>query len=76
MPLAAELPGALAVTAALRERGIVVSAGHSLASFDEAQAGFQAGVNMGTHLFNAMPTLQSRAPARRTEDGAPGGAGE
>ncbi|MBK7203767.1 N-acetylglucosamine-6-phosphate deacetylase [Candidatus Amarolinea dominans] len=60
--LAPELPGALAVTAALRDRGIVVSAGHSLASFDEAQAGFQAGVNMGTHLFNAMPTLQSRAP--------------
>lgn len=60
--LAPELPGALPVITALAERGIVVSAGHSLASFAEAQAGFAAGVRYGTHLFNAMPTLHHREP--------------
>lgn len=57
--LAPELPGAAAVIAELIQRGIVVSAGHSLASFDQARAGFRAGVGYATHLFNAMsPLLQ------------------
>ena len=60
--LAPELPGALDVVRALRERSVVVSAGHSLATYDEAQAGFNAGLTYGTHLFNAMPPLEHRAP--------------
>jgi N-acetylglucosamine-6-phosphate deacetylase len=57
--LAPELPGAAAVIAELIQRGIVVSAGHSLATFDQARAGFRAGVGYATHLFNAMsPLLQ------------------
>jgi N-acetylglucosamine-6-phosphate deacetylase len=60
--LAPELPGALPVISALAERGVVVSAGHSLASFAEAMAGFAAGVRYGTHLFNAMPALHHRDP--------------
>jgi N-acetylglucosamine-6-phosphate deacetylase len=60
--LAPELPGALPVITALAERGIIVSAGHSMASFAEAKAGFAAGVRYGTHLFNAMPGLHHREP--------------
>lgn len=60
--LAPELPGALDVICALRERGVVVSAGHSLATYEEAEKGFAAGIAYGTHLFNAMPPPENRAP--------------
>ncbi|MEO8287877.1 MAG: N-acetylglucosamine-6-phosphate deacetylase [Chloroflexota bacterium] len=60
--LAPELPGALATIGALVERGVVVSAGHSMATADEAEAGFAGGISYGTHLFNAMPPLDHRAP--------------
>jgi N-acetylglucosamine-6-phosphate deacetylase len=60
--LAPELPGALALVHALTERGIVVSAGHSMATFREAKASFAAGIRYGTHLFNAMPPLEHREP--------------
>ena len=60
--LAPELPGALEVIQALSERGVLVSAGHSLADYDQARAALDAGVRYGTHLFNAMPALDHRAP--------------
>jgi len=60
--LAPELPGALDVIAALVERGIVVGVGHSMATYAEARAGFEAGARYGTHLFNAMPPLRHREP--------------
>jgi N-acetylglucosamine-6-phosphate deacetylase len=60
--LAPELPGALDLVEALVARGVVVSAGHSMATYDQAQAGFDAGIRYGTHLFNAMPTLAHRDP--------------
>lgn len=60
--LAPELPGAAEVTAELTRRGVVVSSGHSLATYDEAVAGFDAGISYATHLFNAMPALHHRAP--------------
>lgn len=60
--LAPELPGALAVIEALASRGVLVSAGHSMATYDQAVAGFDAGVRYGTHLFNAMPSLLHRDP--------------
>jgi N-acetylglucosamine-6-phosphate deacetylase len=46
----------------LTERGIVVSAGHSTAILVQANAGFEAGIRYGTHLFNAMPPLHHREP--------------
>ncbi len=60
--LAPELPGALALVRHLVARGIVVSAGHSNATFAQAQAGFEAGIMWGTHLFNAMSPLAHREP--------------
>ncbi|HEY9735344.1 MAG TPA: N-acetylglucosamine-6-phosphate deacetylase [Trichocoleus sp.] len=42
--------------------GILVSAGHTDATFEEAMAGFDAGVSMVTHLFNAMSPWQGRSP--------------
>lgn len=60
--LAPELGGAHAVIADLTARGVIVSAGHSMADYRAAHAGFAAGVRYGTHLFNAMPPLEHREP--------------
>jgi N-acetylglucosamine-6-phosphate deacetylase len=60
--LAPELPQAHAVIRALTARGVLVSAGHSMATYAEALAAFDAGARYGTHLFNAMPPLDHRAP--------------
>lgn len=46
----------------IRSFGIVVSAGHSNATYAEAKAGFAAGITAVTHLYNAMSPLQHRAP--------------
>ncbi len=46
----------------LAARGVLVSLGHSEATYDEAQAGLAAGARAFTHLFNAMSPLQSRRP--------------
>jgi len=62
LTLAPELPWAGQAIAELARRGVVVSAGHSLATFDEAAAGFDAGARYATHLFNAMPALHHREP--------------
>ena len=60
--LAPELPGALEVVRALVANGVVVSAGHSAATWAQAQAGFDAGIRSVTHLFNAMARLNHREP--------------
>jgi N-acetylglucosamine-6-phosphate deacetylase len=60
--LAPELDGSAEVIAALAERGIVVSLGHSAATEVQSHAAFEAGVSMLTHAFNAMPDMHRRAP--------------
>jgi len=60
--LAPELPDALNVIRELRGRGVVVSAGHSSATYDQALAGLDAGITYGTHIFNAMTALHHRQP--------------
>lgn len=46
----------------LVDRGVIVSLGHSEATFRQAMAAFDAGARLVTHLFNAMPPLQTREP--------------
>lgn len=60
--LAPELPGALDLVRRLNRRGIVVSAGHSMATFDQARQAFDAGVRYATHLFNAMTPIHQFEP--------------
>lgn len=60
--MAPEQPGGMDLLEWCQKHGILVSAGHSHATFDEAMAAFDAGVRQVTHLFNAMPPLHHRAP--------------
>lgn len=59
--LAPELapPGAVSE---LVNRGVVVAAGHTAASYEDIQASFAEGLSGFTHLYNAMSQLGSRAP--------------
>ena len=52
----------------LRDHGVVVSAGHSNATFEEAVEGYKNGVTTTTHLFNAMSSMHHR------DTGLPGAA--
>ncbi len=46
----------------IRSYNIVVSAGHSNCSFEQANKGFANGITAVTHLYNAMSPLQHREP--------------
>jgi N-acetylglucosamine-6-phosphate deacetylase len=60
--IAPELPGGLEAVRTLTQAGVLVSAGHSMATYEEGRAAVDAGVRFGTHLFNAMSPLDHRAP--------------
>jgi N-acetylglucosamine-6-phosphate deacetylase len=62
MTIAPELPGALELIERCRRRGVTVSLGHSAASAEEAERGFDAGATSVTHLYNAMESLSARSP--------------
>ncbi len=62
MTIAPELPGSLAIIKTLVDRGAVAALGHTCATYDETLAGFEAGIDHVTHLFNAMPSIHHRAP--------------
>ncbi|WP_431212735.1 hypothetical protein ACQ86N_44905 [Puia sp. P3] len=51
----------------LQQQGVVVSAGHSNATYEQAIDGFYLGIPAATHLFNAM----SPCRAARLEWSAP-----
>ena len=44
----------------LLDNNVIVSAGHSNASYEQATAAFNKGITTATHLFNAMSPLQGR----------------
>lgn len=50
----------------LKDNGVVISAGHSNATFNEAVKGFENGITTATHLFNAM------SPFHHRDTGLPG----
>ncbi len=62
LTIAAELPGALPVVERAAAQGVVVSLGHSAATYDQATAAFDAGARHVTHAFNAMAPLHHREP--------------
>jgi len=53
------LPGQIR---ALRERGVLVAAGHTNATYAQTSAAIQEGLCGFTHLFNAMSQIESREP--------------
>jgi N-acetylglucosamine-6-phosphate deacetylase len=48
--------------AKLVERGVIVSAAHSMASYEVMEAAIAEGLAGITHLFNAMTPMESRSP--------------
>ena len=60
--LAPELDGADSVIRELTAGGVLVAAGHTGATDQQAREAFEAGVVAVTHLFNAMAFLHHRRP--------------
>ena len=50
------------IIASLKAAGVVVSAGHTNATYGQVQAALQHGLTGFTHLFNAMSQLTGREP--------------
>lgn len=50
------------VIAYLLANDVVLSMGHSDATFEQATAAYNKGITTTTHLFNAMPSIHHRAP--------------
>jgi N-acetylglucosamine-6-phosphate deacetylase len=60
--IASEINGAIKLIRKVSDRGIIVSMGHSDATFSETEAGFKAGARGITHIFNAMSSFHHREP--------------
>ncbi len=60
--VAPELEGAFGLIKKISAQGIIVSMGHSDATYEEAEKGFHAGAKGITHLFNAMQGFHHRKP--------------
>ena len=60
--IAPEMKGALRLIRKIAGRGIIVSMGHTDATYAEAEAGFHAGARGITHIFNAMRGFHHREP--------------
>lgn len=46
----------------LQAAGVVIAAGHTAATFEQAREAIAAGTTLLTHTFNAMPGVHHRAP--------------
>jgi len=62
MGLGVELPGAAEVMERLSEKGIVVSAAHTKAGYEDVIAAKEHGLSHATHLYNVMSGLHHRRP--------------
>jgi len=60
--IAPEMHGALRLTRKISDMGILVSMGHSDATYAESEQGFRAGAKGVTHIFNAMRGFHHREP--------------
>lgn len=62
LSLAPELKDSDKLIEYLVKEGVVVSIGHTNATYDEAVVGIKAGATSGTHTYNAMTPLTHRNP--------------
>jgi N-acetylglucosamine-6-phosphate deacetylase len=62
MTLAPEMDGALEVIRCARQAGVLISAGHSQATWEQAMQAIDAGLSHVTHTFNGMAPLNHREP--------------
>lgn len=60
LTLAPELPGALELISKARQAGLVVSLGHTDATYEQAQGAIEAGASHAAHVFNAMRPFSHR----------------
>jgi N-acetylglucosamine-6-phosphate deacetylase len=60
LTLAPEMPGALDLISAARKAGLVISLGHTDATYEQAQAAIEAGATHAAHVFNAMRPFSHR----------------
>ncbi|HTC62700.1 MAG TPA: N-acetylglucosamine-6-phosphate deacetylase [Candidatus Saccharimonadales bacterium] len=58
--LAPELPGALDLIADARRAGLVISLGHTDATYEQAMAAIEAGATHAAHVYNAMRPFSHR----------------
>ncbi|MDM7460529.1 MAG: amidohydrolase family protein, partial [bacterium] len=61
--LAPELEGGLELTQYLAQQGIIVSIGHSDATYEQTLRAIDCGARHATHTFNAMRPFQHRDPS-------------
>jgi N-acetylglucosamine-6-phosphate deacetylase len=62
--LAPELPGCLEATRTLAAAGVLVSAGHTKAVYEDVMAAVDAGLSHVTHLWNQSSLVTRRGPYR------------
>jgi len=62
MSIAPELDGALAVIREMVKQGVVPSAAHSAATYEQVMAAVDAGLRSVTHTFNGMIPMHHRKP--------------
>jgi N-acetylglucosamine-6-phosphate deacetylase len=60
LTLAPELTGALELITAARKAGLVVSLGHTDATYEQAQAAIETGASHAAHVYNAMRPFSHR----------------
>jgi N-acetylglucosamine-6-phosphate deacetylase len=60
--LAPEVKNNMRFIETLKKNGIVVSVGHSGATYEQTLEGIKAGISHATHFFNAMPEFRHRDP--------------
>lgn len=60
--VAPEVEGAVSFIKELKRRGVIVSIGHSNATYEETLTGMRAGISHATHVFNGMREFHHREP--------------